>query len=73
MRRARRDSLVRRDAAPAPPVEPPPAAAIAARRAAARSALAPPPVRSRVEDDGVLSVAALADRLAQIAPKEAAR
>ena len=32
--------------------------------------LAAPPARPRVDDDGALSVAALADRLAQIAPKE---
>jgi hypothetical protein len=32
--------------------------------------LAPPAVRPHGEDDGALSVAALADRLAQIAPKE---
>jgi hypothetical protein len=33
-------------------------------------ALAAPPERPKVEDDGVLTVAALADRLAEIAPKE---
>ena len=56
---------------PAPPVEPPPApAVIAALAAPPPPPLATPPLRSSVEDDGVLSVATLADRLARIAPKE---
>jgi len=52
------------------PVEPPP-------EPAATKLVEPPPVtlatqteRSRVDDEGVLTVAALADRLAEIAPKE---
>jgi uncharacterized protein involved in exopolysaccharide biosynthesis len=58
---------------PAPPVEPPlEPAAIAALAAPPPPppTLATPPVRPPVDDDGVLSVATLADRLAQIAPKE---
>ncbi len=71
--------------AAAPPVEPPPEpAAIAAPAApppappvapprepvAIAAPVAPPPAPAAVEEDGVLSVAALADRLARIAPKD---
>ena len=57
---------------PAPPVEslPEPAAAAAFAEPAAPPATTPPPVRSGVDDGGVLSVATLADRLARIAPTE---
>jgi uncharacterized protein involved in exopolysaccharide biosynthesis len=55
----------------APPVEPPAdPAATAALVEPPPLGLAAQPVRSRVDDDGVLSVATLADRLAEIAPKE---
>jgi uncharacterized protein involved in exopolysaccharide biosynthesis len=54
----------------APPVEPPP-------EPAAATLVEPPPLtlatqteRSRVDDESVLTVAVLADRLAEIAPKE---
>jgi len=54
---------------PAPPEEPPPEpAAIAAVTAV--PAVAPPDAPGRVEADGMISVATLADRLARIAPKE---
>ncbi len=57
---------------PAPPVEPPPdpAAIVALAEPAPPPTLAPPLVGPRVDDDGVLTVATLADRLAEIAPKE---
>jgi uncharacterized protein involved in exopolysaccharide biosynthesis len=57
---------------PAPPKQPPPEpAAIAAMTAVpAAPAVAPPDAPGRVEGDGMISVATLADRLARIAPKE---
>jgi polysaccharide biosynthesis transport protein len=57
---------------PAPPVEPPPdpAAIAALAEPPPPPTLAPPPVGPRVDDDGVLTVATLADRLAEIAPRE---
>ena len=56
---------------PTPPVDPPPdPAAIAALAEPPALPLAPPPARPRDEDGGVLSVAALADRLAEIALRE---
>jgi uncharacterized protein involved in exopolysaccharide biosynthesis len=56
---------------PAPPVEPPPEpAAIAALAEPPPPTLAAPPAPPRVDDDGVLTVATLADRLAEIAPKQ---
>jgi polysaccharide biosynthesis transport protein len=56
---------------PAPPTEPPPEpVATAALAAPPPPTLVAPPAPQSVEDDGVLSVATLADRLAQIGPKE---
>jgi uncharacterized protein involved in exopolysaccharide biosynthesis len=55
---------------PAPPVEPPPVVAAIAPSAEPPPTLAAPPARPRVDDGGVLTVAALADRLAEIAPTE---
>jgi uncharacterized protein involved in exopolysaccharide biosynthesis len=57
---------------PAPPIEPPPEpAAIAGLvEPPPTPTLAAPPVRPRADDEGALTVAALADRLAEIAPKE---
>ena len=57
---------------PAPAVEPPPEPDAIAVLAAPPPppTLATPPVHPRADDDGALTVAALADRLAQIAPEE---
>ncbi|MGA2494704.1 MAG: exopolysaccharide transport family protein [Roseiarcus sp.] len=57
---------------PAPPVEPPlePAAITVLAAPSPPPTLVTPPARPHGEDEGVLSVAMLADRLAQIAPKE---
>jgi len=54
---------------PTPPPEPPPEPAVVVA-SAAPPAFAPPLAPQQVDDDGVLSVAALAERLARIAPKE---
>jgi polysaccharide biosynthesis transport protein len=54
-----------------PPVEPPPEpVAIAALAAPPPPTLVAPPAPQAAEEDGVLSVATLADRLVQIGPKE---
>ena len=55
---------------PAPPVEPPPEPVAIAALVAPPPTPAPPPAPPAVEEDGALSVAALADRLARIAPKD---
>jgi uncharacterized protein involved in exopolysaccharide biosynthesis len=55
---------------PAPPVEPAPEPAAIAALAEPPPTPATPPAPPRVDDGGVLAVATLADRLAEIAPKE---
>jgi succinoglycan biosynthesis transport protein ExoP len=57
---------------PAPPEEPPPEppAIVAVADPPVAPAVSPPPAPRRVEDDGMISVATLADRLGRIAPKE---
>ena len=59
---------------PAPPVGPPPepaaVAALVSPPPAPSRTRAPPPAPPPVEEDGVLSVTALADRLARIAPRQ---